>query len=324
MKDMIKFCMLKHEHEIRTLAKSPLGGQRFELLIKRWEMNNEPLPDEAKAEKPIENRGWPEGRALDMEEEDYFNADDDDEVIPSISQPWSRGPGALSPLPSPSNALKRKRRVAIGSGPKGHRPPLHTPLLGSLVDYEEDEDEDLLAPPTMKPTSSPTALRSPRSPSPELPPAGPKLSHRQVLPPPHPSSGPPPKRMLKDEDDEDNLLEALVRPKSRSESPTPRPPSPGPSTMLSMSSAGPLRPSEKRRRGDDGDDELMERLIKAKKPDLGMQKERSGFGGVGRAKNGDDPPKKIKVKFGATSLAVASSPSMPTPSETGVKDGDTG
>lgn len=53
MKDMIKFCMTKHEDEIRTLAKSPLGGQRFELLIRRWEMNNEPLPEETKSEKYV-------------------------------------------------------------------------------------------------------------------------------------------------------------------------------------------------------------------------------------------------------------------------------
>jgi protein phosphatase-4 regulatory subunit 3 len=51
MKDIIKFCMTKHEDEIRTLSKSPLGGQRFDLLIRRWEMNNEPLPEETKPEK---------------------------------------------------------------------------------------------------------------------------------------------------------------------------------------------------------------------------------------------------------------------------------
>jgi protein phosphatase-4 regulatory subunit 3 len=57
-----------------------------------------------------------------------------------------------------------------------------------------------------------------------------------------------------------------------------------------------------------------------------------------RAKNGDDPPaKKIKVKFGAGSLAVASAPqqtattttattptTISTLSEQGKKDGDTG
>jgi protein phosphatase-4 regulatory subunit 3 len=67
----------------------------------------------------------------------------------------------------------------------------------------------------------------------------------------------------------------------------------------------------------------MERLTKSKKPDIGMQKERSGFG-TGRTKNGDDPPKRFKVKFGTASLALTPSPSTPVPSEMGAKDGDTG
>ena len=42
--------MTVHEAEIKQLAKSSLGGQRFELFIRRWEMNNEPLPPESKPE----------------------------------------------------------------------------------------------------------------------------------------------------------------------------------------------------------------------------------------------------------------------------------
>ena len=42
--------MTVHEPEIQQLAKSSLGGQRFELFIRRWEMNNEPLPPESKPE----------------------------------------------------------------------------------------------------------------------------------------------------------------------------------------------------------------------------------------------------------------------------------
>jgi len=45
MKDLIKFCMAKHEPEIQKLAKSPLGSQRFELFIRRHEMNVAPPPD---------------------------------------------------------------------------------------------------------------------------------------------------------------------------------------------------------------------------------------------------------------------------------------
>lgn len=46
-KDMIKHCMIKHEALVRKLAESPLGGPRFTSFIRRWEMNNEPLPQEA-------------------------------------------------------------------------------------------------------------------------------------------------------------------------------------------------------------------------------------------------------------------------------------
>ncbi|KAF9464813.1 component of IIS longevity pathway SMK-1-domain-containing protein [Collybia nuda] len=318
MKDMIKFCMTKHESEIRTLARSPLGGQRFELLIRRWEMNNEPLPEDSKPEKPAEARGWPQGRSLDAEEEDYFNADDDDDdSVPIISQARSRGTGALSPLPN--TTLKRKRRIAIGNSPKGYRPPLKTPVLGSLVDYGEEEEEEELLPAfdessSTKLASSQSSHKPSRSPSPEIPPASPKLSHRQI---PTSASGPPPKRPSKEEDEEDNLLESLVRPRSRPQSPAPG--------MMS-SSTELMRPSEKRRRvlDDDEDDELLERLSKSKKQDLGAQKDRLNFGGAGRTKNGDDPPKKIKVKFGATSLAVVSAPSAPVPTEAGAKDGDRG
>jgi len=103
-----------------------------------------------------------------------------------------------------------------------------------------------------------------------------------------------------------------------------------------------MRPSEKRRRTDEDDeDELFMRLNKSSTmPDLGNQNESSPSIGV-RAKNGDDPPaKKIKVKFGAGSLAVASAPqattitttattttpttSCSTLSEQSKKDGDTG
>jgi len=42
--------MTVHEQEIQQLAKSSLGGQRFELFIRRWEMNNEPLPPESNPE----------------------------------------------------------------------------------------------------------------------------------------------------------------------------------------------------------------------------------------------------------------------------------
>lgn len=45
MKDLIKFCMMHHEPEIQKLSRSPLGGQRFELFIRRHEMNVAPPPE---------------------------------------------------------------------------------------------------------------------------------------------------------------------------------------------------------------------------------------------------------------------------------------
>ena len=39
--------MTKYEAKVRELAQSPVCGQRFQNLIRRWEMNNEPPPKES-------------------------------------------------------------------------------------------------------------------------------------------------------------------------------------------------------------------------------------------------------------------------------------
>ncbi|KAF9006689.1 component of IIS longevity pathway SMK-1-domain-containing protein [Cyathus striatus] len=289
-------CMEYFENMRRENMKemiNPLGGQRFQLLVKRWEMNNEPLPEETKP-KTEEFRWVPQdGRSLDAEEEDYFNADDDEE---------DHTPPPRSSSPLPLLAKKRKRHTAISATSKGYRPQQRSPLLG-LVEYgEEDEDSTSV-------DSAGANAKAPSSPSADVP-SSPKLVHRQLSS----SSGPPPKRPASEEDEEDQMLELLVRPKSRADSPIG-----GTSPVLS-----PLRPSEKRRRlEEEEDDEMLVRLSKSKKPDLGTQKSTSG----GKTENGDDPPKKIKLKFSATSFPVANPPTAPSPtapSETGAKDGDTG
>ena len=243
-------------------------------------------------------RGWSShGRALDLAEEDYFNADDDEEeLLPTISQEWLRGSGATSPLSANNTGMKRKRRIGMGTQTKGYRPPLRTPRLNALVDYEEDDDEypsnDQAVPSTQGtiPKSIPDPNRLP----------GPQGS---LTPPinittPTPSLSPGP---LQNYEDDDSLSEDLARPRVRPQTPAP-----------TSSSINLMRPSEKRRRtDDDDDDELLERLTKSsKKPDPNNQKEAFTI----RPKNGDDPPvaKKIKVKFGAVGLAVASSPSTPS------------
>lgn len=185
----------------------------------------------------------------------------------------------------------------MGTQTKGYRPPLRTPRLNALVDYEEDDDEypsNGQAVPSIQgtiPKSIPDPNRLPglqASPTPSI---------NITTPTPSLSPGP-----LQNYEDDDNLSEALARPRVRPQTPAP-----------TSSSINLMRPSEKRRRtdDDDDDDELLERLTKSsKKPDPNNQKEAFTI----RPKNGDDPPvaKKIKVKFGAVGLAVASSPSTPS------------
>jgi protein phosphatase-4 regulatory subunit 3 len=249
---------------------------------------------------------------LEVEEEDYFNADDDDDFIPPIATPLF--PRAQAPSP-PLNLLKRKRRAGLNIS-TGFRPtltPPRPPPIGSLVDYDDEDqdqggqasmDDDISAAPTvdlslLKRSPSPNILTSPR------------LPNRQI------SSSTPSRRSAPD-DDEDNLLEALVRPKDQG----PHAPSITTPKVPDLG-LGPLRLSGKRRREDD-DDELLERLAnKTKRPDLGAEKV-LGTGGRAGSKPGDDPPKKIKLKFGLTSLGAAPTKPSGLPSEAGVKDGDTG
>ncbi len=283
MKEMINFCMTKHEPLIRQLAETPLGGQRFELLIRRYEMNNEPPPpDEPKAEKcvtisrchiivsvliisfrTVDPRPWPgASRVPDEEEESYFNGDDDDEDLLPLPEFQTRQPHQRPPSPSIplSNALKRKRRPAVGAATKGYRPPLRIPSLTQLVDYAEDENEDAV--PDLSSTSRTTSslLASPLPISTDGPPSSPKLFHRQVSASSSSANSPPPRRLKEEDDEEDNLLEMLARARSRPSTPTP-------SMMASSTGPGPMRPSEKRRRGmdDDDDEEGLERLTKASK-----------------------------------------------------------
>jgi protein phosphatase-4 regulatory subunit 3 len=335
MKDMIKFCMTHHETEIKTLAESPLGGQRFQMFIRRWEMNNEPPPPaETKTDRfvayisfipealslpcrPLDNRGWPsQSRVLDSEEENYFNADDDDDgFVPAISQAWSRGSGASSPMPT----LKRKRRApVIGPPPKGLRLQSNPQALSRLSDYG-DEDEEDESNPNWKSTQSHglfSAASSQEPLSPELTPSSVALSElspgmktinnndgssylgRKTPPADEPSS----------------LQQGATAESSKSADGSGKRPS-SQIDMAPNTSRPQLRP-KRQRVDDDDDDELMARLTKSKRPDLGAQK----AGGVMklRPKPGEDPaPKKFKLKIGK---ALAATP----PSEASAKDGDRG
>ena len=262
------------------------------------------------------------------------------------------------------NLLKRKRREVGGSVGRAHRPPLRSPVMRPLVDYGEDEDEDVGFP-----SDATIKMESDRPGSAGLTGSGPKLA-----PSPIPSTagltlgGGPPRRVPKkeDEDDEDAILESLVRGQ------TPAPPGLRPADKSPISRmTSPPRLGEKRRRGngvgddDDDDDELFSRLTRNKKQQifvpvtasrqLQQQQSKTGFmtidSAASRQKNSNDPLKKFKVKIGgfvtartaqtysgptataSENVLTASSPSpappvsaspSPAPSDSDTKDGDTG
>ncbi|KAH7887481.1 component of IIS longevity pathway SMK-1-domain-containing protein [Phlebopus sp. FC_14] len=316
MKEPIHHCMIQHESLVRQLAATPLGGPRFASFIRRWEINIEPPPKE-EAQIVRDSRDPRRmGRNMDAEEEDYFNGDDDESAAlpPLASQQNLRGRAA-----SPLSLFKRKRRGAM-VGSKAVRPqsPLLTrpSSLPSLVDYG-DEDEDIGTPspeplPASHPvkTSTKATASSPLSPSADIPPS-PRLAHRQISrPPQHPPQ--------KWSDEEDGFLDSLIRPKDTPSSTRIT----GETTRVSSkASLPPLRLAEKRRREDDDESELLERLAsKSKRADFGTSKE-EGPGRAALMKQGDDPPKRMKVKFRPSSIAATQSTS---PSEPGAKDGDTG
>ena len=230
-----------------------------------------------------------EMRRVDVDEESYFNGDDEDD---------EDGGGTPGPHPTPTSSLpnllspplsrfqfgqKRRRQRAPGiplrtglAGVTQRAPPPATPIhlprtppISALVEYG-DEDEQ---------TSDP----------------------------------------------EDALLESLVsKPPPASAvvaagttiSSTSTPSSPPISPGAGSGGFVPLR-AEKRRRPEEDEDEMgLERLV------AGKSKRPTKTGAPG---GGEEGPKRIRLRFGAASLAAASS-TLPTAarSGSGAKDGDTG
>ncbi|KAL4076285.1 component of IIS longevity pathway SMK-1-domain-containing protein [Scleroderma citrinum] len=319
MKELINHCMTKHDAIIQQLAVMPLGGPRFMAFIRRWEINIEPPPQEVHPDRFVVKNSFRIGRPIDAEEENYFNADDDDSDQPP---PFISSPNLSGRSSSPLNVFKRKRRGALV--PSKYRPQNlvlpHTPALPSLMDYGE-EDEDVEPPFSAALPGSPqepdTAL-SPSSPGLDIPPS-PRLIHRQISRP----SNIPRRRSV---EEDDNLLESLTRPKVQ---PLSLPPS-DTATLSQKASLPPIRLSEKRKREeeeDEDEDELLERLVnKPKRADLGARKDDEAVSARAKAtsKQGDDPPKRMKVMFRPLSIAVSQRPSSPVSSETSAKDGDIG
>lgn len=340
--------MTRHEAIVRKLAETTLGGTRFTALIRRWEMNVEPPPPEVKEEgataeekyahflyttlklssnqlfsRPFNGIKWGQPRGLNKDEERYFSEDgpdEDDEPIQLFSSPH------IATKTTNINSLKRKRMAGstgLRASPRSQHMMLpRTPPIGSLVDYGEEDDEDLASLNGVEDLAGLVGRRKGVTGSPAGPPATPRLTHRRInsssdvfepLPTPD------------DEDEEDTLLESLISKSGPSITLKQAPPKP-PSEAFDI---GGLRAGDKRRREDDEDDGMFERLATKSK----RQSTRTGetspsgvkpTGGVG-GEEGGGGPKKIKLKFGAAGIAAAAAPqTSPVPSETGAKDGDNG
>ncbi|KAI9507010.1 DUF625-domain-containing protein [Russula earlei] len=293
IKDVIAHIMLNYEDRIKELSETRFCGQCFKGFIRRYEMNIHPPPPEVE-EKPPAHQPL-EMRRVDIDEESYFNGDDEEDGDEGVAPgphpaPAPALPALLSPPLSRFQFAQKRRRartpgIPLRTGLAGimqrapaPATPIHlprTPPISALVDYDEDDEQS--------------------------------------------------------SDPEDVLLDRSLRPAGT----VAISPSPSPKNVTAASTATavavvannagaggsgggfvPLR-AEKRRRVEEEEDEMgLERLVsgKSKRPAK-----------TGPTTAGDEAPKRIRLRFGAASLAAASS-TLPTSarSESGAKDGDTG
>ncbi|KAN0131375.1 DUF625 domain containing protein [Lactarius tabidus] len=298
MRDVITHVITSYEDRVKQLSESRYCGQCFRSFVRRHEMNIHPPPEVE--EKPLPSQPS-EMRRIDLAEESYFNADDEEDEDDSDAPGPHPAPTSptLPTLHSPPLSRfqftqKRRRqrtpgiplRTGLGSGTQRvpvPATPIHlprTPPINALVDYRDDDEpssdpEDALLESLVvanKPASSATAAA-----------AAPVATTSNVTSTPAPVSVPAPTN----------------------------------TTGTSGGGFVPLR-AEKRRRAEEEDDEMgLERLVagKSRRPAK-----------VAAAATGEEGPKRIRLRFGAASLAAAAAPTLPTAarSEPGTKDGDTG
>jgi protein phosphatase-4 regulatory subunit 3 len=239
-----------------------------------------------------------EMRRVDVDEESYFNGDDEDDEEDGVTPgphpaPTSPLPTLLSPPLSRFQFGQKRRRqrtpgIPLRTGLAGvtqrapaPATPIHlprTPPISALVEYGDDDEQSsdpedaLLESIVSKPRASAVAA------------AG----------------------------------TAISTPSTPSSSISPTATSAGTGAGTGGGSGGfvPLR-AEKRRRAEEDEDEMgLERLVagKSKRPTK-----------TGTTGGGEEGPKRIRLRFGAASLAAASS-TLPTAARpgSGAKDGDTG
>ncbi|KAJ2929227.1 hypothetical protein H1R20_g7862, partial [Candolleomyces eurysporus] len=359
MKELIKFCMTNHEELIRKLAKTPLGGQRFELFIKRYEINCQPPPPESpESDRTIDPRAWsgPSRGMVDFEEEDYFNGDDTDEEpnTVTINPQWTKSAPPMLSIP-PISGLKTRRKRHVRAQTPSRPPAIQKQPLGALLDYDDEDEESSSGSESSEASTSKNVL----APSPEL--FGSKTASKSASP----------AQPREEEDEEDLLLESLVSPSISSASSSASPktqsrsatPSPSPSLttkiLSSITLPTPPRMAEKRRRDEEEEEDGLERLRKSKKtsteslgttpkpgpksdsttpptttttnnnPNNANSTTAKTKGGNTNNKTADDPPPNAnrvwRVKVGGPSWMSKLTPQKSSvTSQPGAKDADTG
>jgi protein phosphatase-4 regulatory subunit 3 len=279
--------------------------------------------------RPQNSRTWGQGHLPEVEEENYFN-DDDDEEIPT--------PPIARTEPLANMPRRRRQRISMPDGvgavplrtptkqqaivPSQQRPQTPTPL-GALVDY--DDDDDVIGPQPASAASSSRVEAEPRSVS--VASVTPRQIQIPAYDPDEPSSDP-----------EDDMLEALVthnEAAKRSPSPkfgasdTTKDAATSATDIGKLSGVPPIQ-RDKRRREEDDDDELLVRIAAKSKRANSVEVEGEGRPSASKStnvtitaanKSNEEGPKKLKLKIG---LSKGKFDGASQASSTGTKDGDRG